>query len=177
MSRIGRKPVEIPAEVEVRLEEQKVEVSGPCGRLNLVLHKEIEIRREGQSLFLRSRGDSPRARAIWGTSRKLVDNLVVGTGKGFKVGLEISGVGYRASVQGREILLQLGYSHDIRYPLPEGITVTSERPTSLVVCGADRQLVGQVAAEIRRFRPPEPYKGKGIRYLGQVPLRKVGKKK
>lgn len=177
MSRVGRKPVEIPAGVEVALEGPRIEASGPYGKLGLVLPKGMGIQREGQLLFLRSSGDSPRARAVWGTSRMLVDNLVVGTGKGFRVELEISGVGYRASIQGREVLLQLGYSHEIRYPLPEGITATSERPTSLVIGGADRQLVGQVTAEICRLRPPEPYKGKGIRYLDKVPLRKVGKKK
>lgn len=177
MSRIGRLPVGIPAEVEVRLEGQKVSASGPHGRLELVLPKEIGIRQEGRELFLQSRSDSPQDRAMWGTARKLVDNLVVGTCKGFTIELELNGVGYRASVRDQEVLLQLGYSHEIRYPIPQGIVVRSQRPTSLVIGGVDRQLVGQVAAEIRRLRPPEPYKGKGIKYAREVLIRKAGKKK
>lgn len=177
MSRIGKLPVDVPAEVEVRLEGQKVSASGPHGCLVLILPKEIEIRQEDRSLFLHPRSDSQRDRAIWGTARKLVGNLIVGTHKGFTIELEISGVGYRASVREQEVLLQLGYSHEIRYPIPQGIAIRSERPTNLVIGGADRQLVGQVAAEIRRLRPPEPYKGKGIRYASEILIRKAGKKK
>ena len=137
----------------------------------------MEISRDDDALVVRPRSDTQRARTMWGTMRSLVQNLVTGVDQGFTVNLEIVGVGYRAAVEGRDLVLQLGYSHEVRFPIPDGITIACERPTVMAVSGADRQQVGQVAANIRAFRPPEPYKGKGIRYANEFILRKEGKKK
>ncbi len=177
MSRIGQNPVTVPSDVTVDIAGQLVTVKGKLGELSLTLVDEVEITREEDNLWVKPRGATKRALTMWGTSRSLVQNLVTGVGKGFSVNLEIIGVGYRAAVQGKEVVLQLGYSHEIRYPIPDGITIKCERPTMIEVSGADRQKVGQVAANIRSYRKPEPYKGKGIRYVNEYVLRKEGKKK
>jgi large subunit ribosomal protein L6 len=177
MSRIGRKPVEIPSGVTVEVRGREITAKGPKGQLSLTLVEDVEAALEDGKVTVEPRGDTQRARAMWGMQRTLISNLVQGVSQGFSKRLEISGVGYRAAVQGSNVQLQLGYSHDVVYPVPEGVQVQAERPTLLVVSGIDRQRVGQVAAEIRAYRPPEPYKGKGIKYEGEKILRKEGKKK
>jgi large subunit ribosomal protein L6 len=177
MSRIGKHPVRIPAGVEVSLDGQTVRVTGKLGKLSQTLPPEVEALRENGTIAVRPRGDDQRARAMWGLARTLVANLVEGVSKGFTRKLVISGVGYRAAVDGKILNLQLGYSHDIKYAIPADIQVACENPTSIAITGADRQRVGQIAAEVRSFRKPEPYKGKGIRYEDEVILRKEGKKK
>ena len=177
MSRIGKHPVPVPAGVDVTVNGQQVQAKGKLGELSLVLVEDILVKLEDGKVVVAPRGESRRARTMWGTSRTQISNLIEGVSKGFTVNLEINGVGYRASVQGSELVLQLGYSHDIKYPIPEGITIKTEKPTSISISGRDRQKVGQIAAEIRSFRKPEPYKGKGIKYDTEVLLRKEGKKK
>jgi|SRR5436309_13673537 len=177
MSRIGNKPVALPQGVTASVEGQKVKVKGPKGALEVVVHDDIAPRMEDGSVMVAPRVETKRARAMWGLSRSLINNLVTGVTKGFEQRLEISGVGYRAAVQGKNLQLSLGFSHDVSYPIPDGIGIVAPRPTEIVVSGIDRQKVGQVAAEIRGFRPPEPYKGKGIKYAGEYVFRKEGKKK
>ncbi|HET9902847.1 MAG TPA: 50S ribosomal protein L6 [Xanthobacteraceae bacterium] len=177
MSRIGKKPVSIPAGVTAGVEGQTVKVKGPKGALQLVLHGDVAARVENGAVAIEPRNETKRARAIWGLSRTLVSNLMTGVTQGFEKRLEITGVGYRAAVQGKNLQLALGYSHDVVFPIPEGIQIATPRPTEIVVTGIDRQKVGQVAAEIRRFRPPEPYKGKGVKYTDEFIFRKEGKKK
>jgi large subunit ribosomal protein L6 len=177
MSRIGKKPVAIPGGVTAAIDGQEVNVKGPKGELKHVLVDQIVAKTGEDGIEIAMRADTNEARAMWGMSRTLVANLVTGVTEGFSKTLEITGVGYRAAVQGQSLQLQLGYSHDIDYPIPQGIEVKCPKPTEIVVSGIDKQLVGQVAAEIRRFRPPEPYKGKGVRYAGEYILRKEGKKK
>jgi large subunit ribosomal protein L6 len=177
MSRIGKKAVAIPAGVTASIEGQTVRVKGPKGALEVVLHGDVEPTMEANALKIDPRVESNRARAMWGLSRSLVHNLVVGVSTGFERRLEISGVGYRAAVQGKNLHLLLGYSHELAYPIPEGIVIATPRPTEIVVSGIDKQKVGQVAAEIRGFRPPEPYKGKGVKYSDEYIFRKEGKKK
>ena len=177
MSRVGLLPVDVPAGVDVKIEDRRVTAKGKLGELSLTLIDEIDLAREDNKLIVSPKNESKRARAMWGTSRSLLANIVHGVDQGFTVVLEIIGVGYRAAIDGKELVLQLGYSHEIRYQMPDGIIITSERPTHIMVSGADRQMVGQVAAEIRAFRKPEPYKGKGIRYQGEHVIRKEGKKK
>jgi len=177
MSRIGKKPVAIPGGVTDALEGQEVKVKGPKGELKHVLVDEIFAKLDRGEIEIAMREDTKEARAMWGMSRTMVANLIAGVTQGFTKKLEITGVGYRAAVQGSNLQLQLGYSHDIAFPIPQGIQVVCPKPTEIVVTGIDKQKVGQVAAEIRRFRPPEPYKGKGIRYAGEFILRKEGKKK
>jgi large subunit ribosomal protein L6 len=177
MSRVGKKPVAIPSGVTANVEGQKVRVKGPKGELEVVLHEDVTPTLESQAIKIDPRANSKRTRAMWGLSRSLVQNLVSGVTKGFERRLEINGVGYRAAVQGKNLHLLLGYSHEVRYPIPEGIVVVTPRPTEIVVSGIDRQKVGQVAAEIRGFRPPEPYKGKGVKYANEYIFRKEGKKK
>jgi large subunit ribosomal protein L6 len=177
MSRVGNKPVPVPSGVTANVEGQTVKVKGPKGALQVVLHNDVEAKVEGGNVKVDPRSDSNRARAMWGTYRALVANLMEGVTKGFEHKLEISGVGYRAQLQGKNLQIQLGYSHDIVYPIPEGITITVPKATEIVVTGIDRQKVGQVAAEIRGFRPPEPYKGKGVKYSNEFVFRKEGKKK
>ena len=177
MSRIGKKPVAIPGGVTVAVNGQEVKVKGPKGELKHVLVDDIIAKIEDGEMEIAMREDTQKARAMWGMSRTLVANLVAGVTEGFTKKLEITGVGYRASVQGSNVQLQLGYSHDVAYPIPQGIQVVCPKLTEIVVTGIDKQKVGQVAAEIRRYRPPEPYKGKGIRYAGEFILRKEGKKK
>lgn len=177
MSRVGQAPVAVPEGVEVAIDGREVTARGARGALSLRLVEEVEIVRQDDALVLSPRDDGKRARALWGTMRSLVQNVVTGVGEGFRIVLEISGVGYRAAVEGNELVLQLGFSHEVRYPVPEGISIVCERPTQIAVSGIDRQQVGQVAAEIRAWRKPEPYKGKGIRYSDEIVRRKEGKKK
>ncbi len=177
MSRIGKKPVPIPSGVTASVDGQQVAVKGPKGELKHVLVDEVIAKLEDGSIEVAPRDETQTARAMWGMSRTLVANLVTGVTEGFTKKLEITGVGYRAAVQGANVQLQLGYSHDILFPIPDGIQVQCPKPTEIVITGIDKQKVGQVAAEIRRFRPPEPYKGKGVRYAGEFILRKEGKKK
>jgi len=177
MSRVGKRPVTIPSGVTANVEGQTVKVKGPKGALSLVLDENLSAKLEGNALQISKRNDGARAKSMWGTSRTLVNNLMTGVTKGFERKLEITGVGYRAAVQGKNLQLALGYSHDVVYPIPEGITVATPKPTEIVITGTDRKKVGQVAAEIREYRPPEPYKGKGVRYEGEYIFRKEGKKK
>jgi large subunit ribosomal protein L6 len=177
MSRIGKKPVAVPSGITANVEGQTVKVKGPKGALQVVLHDDVEVKLDGGQIKIDPRSQSKRARSQWGTSRTLVANLITGVSKGFEQRLDINGVGYRASVQGKNLQIALGYSHDIVYPIPEGITIVTPRPIEIVISGSDRQKVGQVAAEIREYRPPEPYKGKGIKYASERIFRKEGKKK
>jgi large subunit ribosomal protein L6 len=177
MSRIGKNPVVVPSGVTVNVSGQQVSAKGQLGELSVVLVDEVLAELEGDTVVIKPRDDSTRARTMWGMSRSLVSNVVVGVSTGFTKNLEIEGVGYRAAVQGNELVLQLGFSHEIRYQIPQGITVACERPTVISISGANAQSVGQMAAEIRGFRPPEPYKGKGVRYAGEYIRRKEGKKK
>lgn len=177
MSRIGKKPVAVPSGVTASIEGQTVKVKGPKGALQVVLHEDVEAAMDNGAVTVKPRYETKRARAMWGMSRTLVSNLVSGVSNGFERRLEINGVGYRAAVQGKNLQLSLGYSHDVVYPIPEGIQIATPRPVEIVVTGIDRQKVGQVAAEIRGFRPPEPYKGKGVKYAGEFIFRKEGKKK
>jgi large subunit ribosomal protein L6 len=177
MSRIGKKPVPIPSGVTANVEGQTVKVKGPKGALQVVLPDDVEVKMDADTVKVDPRNETKRARAMWGTSRTLVSNLVTGVTKGFEKKLEITGVGYRAALQGKNLQISLGYSHEVLYPVPEGITIAAPKPTEIVVTGIDKQKVGQVAAEIRAFRPPEPYKGKGVKYAGEYIFRKEGKKK
>ena len=167
MSRIGKKPVAIPGGVTASVDGQVVAVKGPKGELKHVLVDDVIAKLDKGGIEVTPREDTQTARAMWGMSRTLLANLVTGVTEGFTKKLEITGVGYRAAVQGANLQLQLGYSHDIAYPIPQGIQVQCPKPTEIIVTGIDKQKVGQVAAEIRRFRPPEPYKGKGVRYAGE----------
>ena len=177
MSRIGKAPVSIPSGVDVQVSGQDVAVKGPKGALSLTLMDELLAELDDGVVWIKPRDDSKRALTMWGMQRTLVNNMVMGVSEGFRKDLQIVGVGYRAAVQGRELVLTLGYSHEIRYPIPEGIEIACETPTAMTVSGVDRQRVGQVAAEIRAFRKPEPYKGKGVRYVGEYIHREEGKKK
>jgi large subunit ribosomal protein L6 len=177
MSRVGKKAVAVPSGVTAGVEGQTVKVKGPKGALQLVLHDDVQARLDAGAIKIDPRAETRRARAMWGLARSQVANLIAGVTNGFERRLEITGVGYRASVQGKNLQIALGYSHDIVYPIPEGIAIATPRPVEIVVTGIDKQKVGQVAAEIRSFRPPEPYKGKGVRYSGEYIFRKEGKKK
>jgi large subunit ribosomal protein L6 len=177
MSRIGNKAVAVPTGVTANVEGQTVKVKGPKGALQLVLHDDVIVTMDKASFKIEPRGESKRARSLWGTSRTLVANLINGVTKGFEEKLEINGVGYRAAVQGKSLNLQLGFSHDVNFKIPEGIAIVTPKPTEIVITGVDKQKVGQVAAEIRGYRPPEPYKGKGVKYAGEYIFRKEGKKK
>jgi large subunit ribosomal protein L6 len=177
MSRIGKKPVAIPKGVTASVNGQEVAVKGPKGELKHVLVDDVIAKLEDSGIEVSLREDTQNARAMWGMSRTLISILMTGVTEGFTRKLEITGVGYRAAVQGSSLQLQLGYSHDITFDIPKGIQVVCPKPTEIVITGIDKQQVGQVAAEIRKFRPPEPYKGKGVRYAGEFILRKEGKKK
>ena len=177
MSRIGKNPVAIPSGVEVRLEGDRLTAKGRLGTLSLAVNGEVAATIEAGPVSVAPKNETQRARALWGATRALVHNMVTGVSEGFTVNLDINGVGYRAAVQGDTLNLQLGFSHDIAYPIPKDVKISCERPTAITVTGADRQRVGQIAAEIRGFRPPEPYKGKGIKYRDEVVRRKEGKKK
>ncbi|MFZ2018330.1 MAG: 50S ribosomal protein L6 [Methyloceanibacter sp.] len=177
MSRIGKKAVAVPSGVTATVNGQEVAVKGPKGELKHILADEMVAKLDKGRIEVTMREDTKEARAMWGMSRTMVANLLAGVTEGFTKKLEITGVGYRAAVQGSNLQLQLGYSHDVSFPIPKGIQVVCPKPTEIVITGIDKQKVGQVAAEIRRFRPPEPYKGKGVKYAGEFILRKEGKKK
>ena len=177
MSRIGKKPVSLPKGVTASIEGRTVKVKGPKGELSVTLAREVSAKVDEHGVTIMPDKAAERASQMWGLSRSLVNNLVKGVTQGFTQKLEIQGVGYRAAVQGKNLNLQLGFSHDVIYPVPPGITITAEKPTMISVSGIDKQLVGQVAAEIRNYRRPEPYKGKGVRYEGEYVRRKEGKKK
>jgi large subunit ribosomal protein L6 len=177
MSRIGKKPVPVPKNVTATVEGQKVTVKGPKGQLSLTLVDDVEVKLEDGAIVVKPRVDTKRARSMWGMSRSLVENLVQGTTTGFSKTLEMTGVGYRAAMEGKALKLQLGYSHDIFYPVPEGISIAVPKPTEITITGIEKDKVGQVAAEIRGYRGPEPYKGKGVKYQGEFIFRKEGKKK
>jgi large subunit ribosomal protein L6 len=177
MSRIGKKPVSVPAGVTANLNGQTVEVKGPKGTLTFTATDDVTITIADGNVSVAPRGTSKRARQQWGMSRSMIENLVTGVTQGFKKELEISGVGYRAAIQGNVLKLSLGYSHEVNFDVPKGVTVTTPKQTEIVVEGIDAQLVGQVAANIREWRGPEPYKGKGIKYKGEFIFRKEGKKK
>ena len=177
MSRVGKHPVVIPSGVTVTVDGQRVRAEGRLGTLDRTLMREVVVTREDGKISVKPRDNSLRARMMWGTARTLVANLVEGVSRGFTRRMEIAGVGYRAQVQGNTLILQLGYSHDVRYLAPDGIEIQCPDQTHIVVSGANKELVGQVAAEIRAYRPVEPYKGKGIKYDNEFVLRKEGKKK
>ncbi|HLY47031.1 MAG TPA: 50S ribosomal protein L6 [Stellaceae bacterium] len=177
MSRIGKNPVTIPEGVTLDLAGQVLTAKGRLGTLSLAVSSEVTATIADGAVTIAPNSETKQARAMWGTTRALVNNMVTGVATGFTRNLEINGVGYRAAVQGETLNLQLGYSHDIPYPIPKDVRIVCERPTVIAVSGADRQRVGQIAAEIRAFRPPEPYKGKGIKYSDETVRRKEGKKK
>jgi large subunit ribosomal protein L6 len=177
MSRIGNKAIAIPSGVTANVEGQTVKIKGPKGAMQVVLHDDVTAKMDKSTVKLEPRSESKRARSMWGTSRTLVANLIAGVTKGFEERLEITGVGYRAAVQGKSLNLQLGFSHDVNFPIPEGIAIVTPKPTEIIITGVDKQKVGHVAANIRGYRPPEPYKGKGVKYVGEYIFRKEGKKK
>ena len=177
MSRVGKKAIPVPAGVTARVEGQSVAVKGSKGELTFVVPDDVSVAFKDNAISVDPRSDSKRAQAMWGTSRAQIANLVIGVTKGFEKKLEIIGVGYKAAVAGRKVQLSLGYSHDINFPIPDGIAIQATKPTELVITGIDKREVGQVAAEIRSLRPPEPYKGKGVKYAGEFIFRKEGKKK
>ncbi|WP_281016192.1 MULTISPECIES: 50S ribosomal protein L6 [unclassified Minwuia] len=177
MSRIGKNPVPVPAGVDVKLEGRDMNVKGKLGQLSMRFVDDVDVEMADGQITVKPVGNSKKARMMWGMQRTLAANLVQGVSEGFVRDLEITGVGYRAQVQGKVLNLSLGYSHDVLYDIPEGIEIKCEKPTSIRVSGIDKQRVGQVAAEIRAWRPPEPYKGKGVRYSDEYVVRKEGKKK
>ena len=177
MSRIGKKPVAIPSGVTAKVEGQKVSVKGAKGELSFVVPDDVDVKFEDNEIKVDPRNETKRARALWGTSRAQVNNLVVGVTQGFEKKLEITGVGYKAAVAGKNLQLSLGYSHDVNYPIPAGIAIATPKPTEITVSGIDKRQVGQVAAEIRAYRGPEPYKGKGVKYADEFIFRKEGKQK
>jgi len=177
MSRIGKKPIAIPASVTLTVEGQTVSVKGPKGQLSFTVPEEVSITREGAELTLAPSVDTQRARGMWGLSRTLVANMVHGVTDGYEEVLELVGVGYRAAMKGTALSMQLGFSHDVDIPAPSGVTFVVPKQTEVRISGIDKQLVGETAARIRRIRPPEPYKGKGVRYQGETVRRKEGKKK
>ncbi len=181
MSRLAKNPIDIPAGVTVEVNGQDVKVKGPKGELSMRVHDEVSValqdNEQGKQVKLERRSNSRAARALWGTMWSLVRNMINGVNEGYTKKLEIQGVGYRANMQGNTLVMQLGFSHDVQYPIPQGVTVTVDKQTSISVSGIDKELVGAVASKIKSFKPPEPYKGKGIRYEGQFVLRKEGKKK
>lgn len=177
MSRVGKNPVEVPSGVELTITERLVTAKGKLGELSYEFTDQVTAVLDDGKITVTPANESKAARALWGTTRARIQNLVTGVSEGYTRSLEISGVGYRAAVQGNTLNLQLGYSHDINFEIPEGITIKCEKPTSIAVSGADKQKVGQVASEIRGYRPPEPYKGKGVRYAEEIIRRKEGKKK
>lgn len=177
MSRVGKYPVAVPAGVQVALQGRTVVAKGKNGELKLDLTDSVDVEIAANEVAVKPRGEDRRSRTMWGTTRSLINSMVQGVSTGFTKEMEINGTGYRAAVQGKDLVLNLGYSHEIRYPVPAGIKITCEKPTSIKVEGADKRQVGQVAAEIRAYRGPEPYKGKGVKYVNEQILRKEGKKK
>jgi large subunit ribosomal protein L6 len=177
MSRIGKRPIPVPDKVTATIDGQHVAVKGPKGELSTTLVEEVLVKLEDGAIEVSPRDESKRARSMWGMSRTIVSNLVTGVTDGFTQKLEINGVGYRAQMSGKNVQLQLGLSHDVVYQVPDGIEVKCSKPTEIEISGIEKQRVGQVAAELRAFRPPEPYKGKGVKYAGERIVRKEGKKK
>ena len=177
MSRVGKKPVPVPSGVTATVDGQLVKVKGAKGELSFLVPEEVSVALEDGAVSVNPRDESKTARAKWGMSRAQVANLVEGVSKGFEKRLEINGVGYKAAVAGKVLKLSLGYSHDIDYAIPAGVTITTPKPTEVIVAGIDKQVVGQTAAEIREYRGPEPYKGKGVKYANEFIFRKEGKKK
>jgi len=177
MSRIGKKPVAVPQGVTATVDGQTVTAKGPKGELKFVVNDEVLVKLEDGHISVSPRGESKDARSKWGMSRSQIVNILEGVDKGFERKLEINGVGYRAAMQGKNLQLALGFSHDVVYEAPQGVTIAVPKPTEIVVSGIDKQVVGQVAAEIRKHRGPEPYKGKGVKYAGETIVRKEGKKK
>jgi large subunit ribosomal protein L6 len=177
MSRIGKNPVVVPQGVDVQIASNVLTAKGKLGTLKMNLSSEVTTTVEDGKVWVKPNSETKRARALWGTTRAIVNNMVAGVSKGFEKNLEISGVGYRAAVQGKTHNLQLGYSHDVQFPIPDDVKIVCEKPTTIKITGADRQRVGQVAAVIRGYRKPEPYKGKGIKYNTETIRRKEGKKK
>ncbi len=177
MSRVGKKPVPVPSGVTATVDGQTVKMKGAKGELSFLVPEEVTVAMENGAVQVNPRDESKTARAKWGMSRAQIANLAEGVSKGFEKRLEINGVGYKAAVAGKVLKLSLGYSHDVDYEIPAGVTITTPRPTEVVVVGIDKQRVGQTAAEIRDFRGPEPYKGKGVKYAGEFIFRKEGKKK
>lgn len=177
MSRVANSPVEIPKGVEANISDTEIQVKGGKGNLRLVLHSSVSVAHGGEILNISAKDGSRQANAMAGTFRSLINNMMLGVSQGFVKKLELQGVGYRAKAEGKKINITVGYSHPINYQLPEGVSAETPSQTEIVISGADKQLVGQVAAEIRDFRPPEPYKGKGIRYVDERVFRKEAKKK
>jgi large subunit ribosomal protein L6 len=177
MSRVGQLPVQVPDGVDLKIGDGEISAMGKLGELSMAVTDDVQVTREDNLLWVKPVNDTKRSRTMWGTTRSLLDNLVVGVSDGFVKKLDITGVGYRAALQGKELVLQLGHSHEIRYPVPEGIKIEVPTQVEIIISGPDRQQVGQVAAEIRGFRKPEPYKGKGVRYSDEFVVRKEGKKK
>jgi len=177
MSRVGKYPVTVPSGVTVQIAGANVTVKGKLGESQLALRDNVEVTLDGNLIWVKPKNETKDARMMWGTTRALLNNMVKGVSDGFTVNLEINGVGYRAAVEGKNLKLQLGYSHDIEYPIPDDVTMKCEKPTAISISGRDKRQVGQIAAEIRAFRGPEPYKGKGIKYATETILRKEGKKK
>ncbi|MEM7226600.1 MAG: 50S ribosomal protein L6 [Pseudomonadota bacterium] len=177
MSRVGKNPVEVPSGVEVAINDRVITAKGKLGELSYEFTDLVSASLDDGKVTVEPANESKQARALWGTTRARIQNLVTGVSQGFTKNLEITGVGYRAAVQGQVLNLQVGYSHEVNHPIPEGIEIKCEKPTSIAITGADKQRVGQTAAEIRAYRPPEPYKGKGIRYSDEIIRRKEGKKK
>jgi large subunit ribosomal protein L6 len=177
MSRIGKKPVAIPGGVTAELNDRDLSVKGPKGALSMTFVEDVTVRIENNMISVQPRNSSQKARSMWGMQRTLADNLVQGVSKGFSRTLEINGVGYRAAMRGRDLQLQLGFSHEVLYPIPADINVQCPEPTKIIISGIDKRKVGQVAAEIREYRKPEPYKGKGVKYSDEYIYRKEGKKK
>ena len=177
MSRIGKNPIALPSGVTAEIGADAFSAKGKLGQLSVALSDDVEIAIEDNLVKVAPKNASKRSRAMWGTMRARIQNAVTGVAEGYTVNLEINGVGYRAAVEGKNLVLALGFSHPVNYPIPEGITMKCEKPTSIAIHGADKQKVGQIAAEIRAFRPPEPFKGKGVKYETETILRKEGKKK
>jgi large subunit ribosomal protein L6 len=177
MSRVGKKPVPVPKGVTAKVDGQAVSVKGGKGELRFTVPDDVAVALEGEQIKVDPRNDGKRARAMWGMSRAMINNLIVGVTKGYEKKLEITGVGYKAAVVGKNLQLSLGFSHDVNYPIPAGVAIACPKPTEITVAGIDKRQVGQVAAEIRSYRGPEPYKGKGVKYEGEFIFRKEGKKK
>ena len=177
MSRIGKKPVAVPAGVTAKVDGHAVSVKGSKGELSFVVPDDVEVKLEDNAIKVDPRSETKRARAMWGMSRSMISNLVTGVSAGFSKTLEITGVGYKAAVVGKNVQLSLGFSHEVVYPIPAGVTIVTPKPTEINISGSDKRQVGQVAAEIRAYRGPEPYKGKGVRYSNEFIFRKEGKKK
>ncbi len=177
MSRIGKKPVAVPAGVTAKVDGQLVQVKGTKGQLEFLVPDQVSVVYQDNAIKVDPRDQSKRARALWGTARAQVNNIILGVTAGFEKKLEITGVGYRAAVQGKNLQLALGYSHDVNYPIPAGVTIVTPKPTEITISGIDKRQIGQIAAEIRALRGPEPYKGKGVKYANEFIFRKEGKKK